>query len=151
VNAMKPARPDSNAALLGTWKLRSFTTEETASGLTTNLFGLAPDGYLYYGADFRMYAILVAHERITPADLVPTDTERIALFNGLCSYAGSYTIAGDEVRHHIDVSWNQSWTGTIQVRRFRIDGKYLHLTTLPARNPVTGNECVSVLLWERLT
>ncbi|WP_321955356.1 lipocalin-like domain-containing protein [Paraburkholderia bannensis] len=148
---MTRARPDSNPALLGTWKLRSFTTDETATGLTTNLFGIKPHGYLYYGADFRMYAILVAYGRKAPADLVPTDMERIELFNGLCSYAGSYDIAGDEVRHHIDVSWNQSWTGTTQVRRFRINGNCLHITTLPARNPVTGNECVSVLLWDRLT
>jgi hypothetical protein len=143
-------RSNSSGALLGTWRLQSFTTEDSATGLTTNLFGTNPYGYLYYGADFRMYAILVAQERKAPVDLVPTDMERIELFNGLCSYAGSYAITGDEVRHHIDVSWNQSWTGTTQVRRFRIDGNHLYITTLPARNPVTGKECVSVLLWEKL-
>lgn len=147
---MTDKRFDNNRALLGTWRLQSFTTVDSATGLTTNLFGSHPDGYLYYDADFRMYAILVAHERNTPADLVPTDTERIELFNGLCSYAGSYAITGDEVRHHIDVSWNRSWTGTTQVRRFRIDGNHLHITTLPARNPVMGKECISELLWERL-
>lgn len=147
---MTHKRPNSSESLLGTWRLQSFTTEDPETGQTTNLFGDNPDGYLYYGADCRMYAILVAQQRKAPVDLVPTDLERIELFNGLCSYAGSYAISGDEVRHHIDVSWNQSWTGTTQVRRFKIDGNHLHITTLPARNPVTGKECVSVLLWEKL-
>ncbi len=48
-----------------------------------NLFGLAPDGYLYYGANSRMYTILVAQAQKAPADLVPTDSERIELSNGL--------------------------------------------------------------------
>jgi hypothetical protein len=148
--AMTDKRRDSSETLLGTWRLQSFTTEDLATGATTNLFGIHPEGYLHYGADARMYAILVAQERRAPVDLVPTDIERIELFNGLCSYAGSYAIVGDEVRHHVDVSWNQAWTGTIQVRRFSIDGNRLRITTLPARNPVTGKECVSVLLWEKL-
>lgn len=143
-------RRDSSETLLGTWRLQSFTTEDLATSQTTNLFGANPHGYLHYGADFRMYAILVAQERKPPLDLVPTDIERIALFNGLCSYAGSYAVSGDEVRHHIDVSWNQAWTGTTQVRRFSIDGNHLQMTTLPARNPVTGRECVSMLSWEKI-
>ncbi|WP_233887456.1 lipocalin-like domain-containing protein [Paraburkholderia flagellata] len=144
---MARARQTGSAALLGTWKLQSFTTEDLATGEKTDLFGAHPVGYLNYGADKRMYAILLEENRNAPADLVPTDAERIALFNGLCAYAGTWSIEGDLVSHHVDTSWNESWTGTIQLRRFRIDGKYLHITTLPARNPVTGKECISELVW----
>ena len=36
------------------------------------------------------------------------------------------------------------------MREFKIDGKYLYITTLPDRNPVTGMECVSVLAWVKV-
>jgi hypothetical protein len=145
---MKQAQQSDASVLLGTWTLQSFSTTDLATGQKTHFFGAHPTGYLNYCADGRMYAILVEEERKTPADLVPTDAERIDLFKGLCSYAGTYSIEGDEVSHRIDISWNESWTGTTQVRRFRIDGNQLYLSTLPARNPITGNgECVSELAW----
>jgi len=147
---MARAKQTGSAALLGTWTLQSFTTEDLVTGEKTDLFGAHPCGYLNYGADKRMYAILLEENRTAPADLVPTDAERIALFNGSCAYAGTWSIEGDLVSHHVDASWNESWTGTIQLRRFRIDGKYLHITTLPARNPVTGKECISELVWVKV-
>ncbi|WP_321908133.1 lipocalin-like domain-containing protein [Paraburkholderia sp. J11-2] len=147
---MAQAQQTGSAALLGTWKLQSFTTEDLDTGEKTELFGSHPGGYLNYSADKRMYAIVVDKHRNAPADLVPTDAERIALFNGLCAYAGTWSIEGDLVSHHVDTSWNESWTGTIQLRRFRIDGNNLYLTMPPARNPVTGKECISELAWVKV-
>ena len=139
-----------SAALLGTWKLQAFTTKDLATGQKSELFGAHPSGYLSYGSDFRMYAILLEEGRKAPADLVPTDAERIDLYNGFSAYAGTYSIEGDKVSHYVDASWNQSWTGTTQVRQFRIDGKTLHIRTLPARNPVTGKACISELVWVKV-
>lgn len=137
-------------ALLGTWKLQSFTTEDLATGQKTDLFGAHPDGYLNYGADGRMFAILLEEHRKAPVGVMPSDAERIALFNGFCAYAGTYSIDGDMVSHHVDASWNESWTGTTQVRRFRIDGKQLIIETVPDVNPVTGKRSVSVVVWGRV-
>jgi hypothetical protein len=147
---MAHEREHASGQLLGTWKLQSFTTEDLATGQKTDLFGAHPGGYLSYGSDGRMYAILVEEGRRAPADLVPTDTERIGLFNGFSAYAGTYRVEGDTVSHFVDASWNESWTGTTQVRRFRIDRNCLHITTLPARNPVTGKECISELVWVKV-
>jgi hypothetical protein len=97
-----------------------------------------------------MYGILVKEGQKAPTDLVPTDAERVDLYSGFISYAGTYSIEGDRVSHHIDASWNQSWTGTTQVRQFRIDGKYLYIKTLPAKNPLTGKESTSVLVWVKV-
>ena len=138
---------DCPGPLLGTWKLQSFTTRDLVTGQTSELFGAHPNGYLSYGSDGRMHAILVEEERNAPTDLIPTDAERIRLYNGFSAYAGAYRIDGDQVSHHVDASWNQSWTGTTQVRRFRIEGKYLTITTLPDRNPISGKECISELVW----
>ncbi len=135
---------------LGTWKLLSYTTEDLATGQKTNLLGAHPSGFLGYGSDCRMYAILIKDGRRAPATSVSTDAELIDLYSGLISYAGSYSIKGDEVRHFIDASWNQSWTGTTQVRRFRINDNHLYITTPPAKNPLTGKESSSVLVWSKV-
>jgi hypothetical protein len=135
---------------LGTWQLQSFTTEDLATGEKTDLFGANPGGFLNYGPDGRMYAILVKEGRKSPTDLLPTDAERVELYSGFSSYAGTYSIEGDRVSHHIDASWNQSWTGTTLVRQFRIEGRYLYIKTLPEKNPVTGKLSTSVLVWVKV-
>ena len=147
---MKEARQNYAGPLSGTWKLVSFTTEDLASGESTGLFGAHPEGFLSYGPDGRMYAILTKDNRKPPADFLPTDAERIDLYNGFCSYAGTYTVVDDKVSHHVDASWNESWTGTVQVRRFRFEGERLILQTEPADNPVNGRRCISTLVWVRL-
>jgi hypothetical protein len=135
---------------LGTWKLESFTTEDLATGEKSALFGEHPSGYLSYGPDCRMYAILIKEGRKAPAALVPTDAERVDLYGGFIAYAGTYSIEGDKVSHHIDASWNQAWTGTTQVRQFRIDGKTLRIKTQPARNALTGKQSSSELMWSKV-
>ncbi|MGF6535945.1 hypothetical protein P3T20_006763 [Paraburkholderia sp. GAS206C] len=147
---MTQERQNCTGPQLGTWKLQSFTTEDLDTGEKTDLFGAHPSGYLSYGPDGRMYAILVKEGRKAPADLVPTDAERVDLYGGFSSYAGTYSIEGDRISHHVDASWNQFWTGTTQVRQFSIEGKYLYIKTLPARNPVTGKGSISVLVWVKV-
>jgi hypothetical protein len=132
---------------LGTWKLQSFTTEYLETGQTAEPYGAHPTGYLSYGPDCRMYAIIVQENRKPPAAVVPTDAEKIELFSGVLAYAGTYTIDGDKVSHHVDVSWNQAWTGTTQVRQFKIEGNTLHIRSMPAKNPRDGRLSSSTLVW----
>jgi hypothetical protein len=132
---------------LGTWRLQSFKTRYLDNGETTEPFGAHPTGYLSYGRDCRMYAILAEEKRKLPAGAVPSDAEKIALFTGFVAYAGTYTIEGDQVTHHVDVSWNEAWTGTGQVRRFRIAGKVLYIESVPAKNFRDGRLSSSSLVW----
>ena len=97
-----------------------------------------------------MYAILIKEGRKAPATLVPTDAERVDLYGGFIAYAGTYSIEGDKVSHHIDASWNQAWTDTTQVRQFRIDGETLRIKTQPARNALTGKQSSSELIWSKV-
>jgi hypothetical protein len=55
-----------------------------------------------------MQAILVRGGRIAPAALVPTDLERVSLYDGFIAYAGTYVVAGDRVSHNIDASWSSA-------------------------------------------
>src|SRR6202012_4501022 len=98
----------STAACIGTWKLKSFTDEEVETGQVTTPLGAPPSGYLSYGADGRVSAILVKEGRKAPDTLVPTDAERVDLYSGLVAYAGTYSIEGDKVSHHIVASGDQS-------------------------------------------
>jgi lipocalin-like protein len=143
-------RQNCTGPQIGTWKLESYTIEDLATGQTTDFFGARPSGYMSYGPDCRMNAILIQEGRRAPASLVPTEAERIELYGGLIAYAGAYSIEGDKVSHHIDASWNQAWTGTTQVRQFTIDGKTLYIRTMPSKNALTGREASSVLTWTKV-
>ena len=143
-------RPSCTGPQLGTWKLQSFTTEDMVTGQKTDMFGAHPSGYLIYGPDCRMCALLVKEGRAAPETLIPTDAERVELYGGFIAYAGTYSIEGDKVSHHIDASWNQAWTGTTQVREFKIDGNALYIRTLPAKDPLSGKETSAVLVWTKV-
>jgi len=125
-------------------------TKDLATGQKSETFGAHPSGFLSYGPDCRMQAIVIKEGRKAPASLVPTDAERIDLYNGLIAYAGTCSIKGDIVSHHIDAAWYQTWTGTTQSRHFKIDGKTLHIETLPNKSPRTGRDTTSVLVWTKV-
>jgi hypothetical protein len=135
---------------LGTWKLQSLTIEYQDTGQKVEPFGAHPSGYLNYGSDCRMYAIIAHENRKPPMGTVPTDAEKIALFSGVLAYAGTYTVDGDKVTHHVDVSWNEAWTGTKQVRQFKIEGNTLHVTSMPDKNPRDGRVTSGSLVWVKV-
>jgi hypothetical protein len=126
--------------ILGTWKLQSLVYEVSATGQRSSPFGDHPDGYLSYSAGGRMYAIGVVEDRPKPRDLVPTDEEKVELQGGMFAYAGTYTADGEKVVHHVDISWNQSWTGTDLVRFCKLNGNTLTITTARARSAIDGEE-----------
>ncbi len=130
-------------ALLGTWKMVSWVREVVATGETIDALGPNPVGYLTYCRDGRMMTLEVGKERITPKGLVPTAEEKCALFDTMLAYAGTYTVDSEKVIHHVDVSWNQTWTDTDQVRFYQLDGdisvRRLPLTLTPAKRSSTAS------------
>src|SRR5208282_2448402 len=95
-------------------------------------------------------AILVWEKRPKPTDVNPTEPERAELHRTMTAYAGTYTLEQGKVTHHVDISWNEAWTGTEQVRFFKLDGDTLTITTAPAKHPADGREGISILVWERV-
>jgi hypothetical protein len=136
--------------LLGTWKLKSFVRQDVATGERGPALDEHPEGYLGYGPDGRMYALFVAGGRLVPAGDQPTDAERAQLHKSMLAYAGTYTIAGDKVVHHIDIAWNNARLGSDQVRFFKLDGDRLTLTTERNKSPIDGREGFGVLEFERV-
>ena len=53
--------------------------------------------------------------------------------------------------HRIEVSWNQSWTGTAVVRTFAVEeGDRVRLQTAPSPGPFGGREGIGVLICQRV-
>jgi len=150
MSSVAQQHPTCAGPQLGTWTLLSMETEDLETGQKHNLLGVHPSGYLSYGPDCRMSAILVKESREGPAALVPTDPESIELYHGLIAYAGSYAIDGYKITHHIEASWNQAWTGTTQISQFNIEGKSLFIRTGPSKSPMTGKQSSTVFIWVRV-
>ena len=92
------------AALLGTWRMVSWQREVIATGERTDALGPDPVGYINYGADGRMFAFVLSKDRQPPAGPVPTDAEKLRLFDSMLAYAGTYTLDDEKVVHHVDAS-----------------------------------------------
>src|ERR1700694_284475 len=97
-----------------------------------------------------MYAIGVVEDRPKPRDLVPTNEEKVELQGSMFAYAGTYIADGEKVVHHVDISWNQSWTGTDLVRFYKLNGNTLTITTVPAQSAIDGEEGKFILTRKKL-
>ena len=134
--------------LLGTWKLKAYVVT-TAAGERPTPYGENPAGYISYSADGRMQVIAAANDRIARKGTFPPEHERAALFDTMFAYAGTYSVDAGKVTHHVDISWNEIWTGTDQVRLFEVSGNTLTLTTRIA-DPVSGTETHYAVIWEKV-
>src|SRR4249920_3869829 len=99
---------DERERLIGTWKLVENVSEDLATGEKANIYKGQPVGYITYGADGRIMVIVVDSGRKKPAGSVATGPEAEALFRAMSAYAGSYIVKGNQIIHHVDVSWNET-------------------------------------------
>jgi hypothetical protein len=136
--------------LLGTWKMLSWTIEDLITEERRDALGPEPRGWLTYSPEGRVTVLVVARERVRPTDLVPTQDQKVALYDSMFAYAGSFEFDGTRVIHHIDTSWNESWRGTSQVRYCEMRGEELKYVSAPARSPMTGRDCVHTVVFKRL-
>lgn len=145
-----PIKPSDNP-LLGTWRMTAWTSRNVATGETSDAMGGRPHGYITYGPDGRMMVLVIRADRDAPAALVPTDAEKLALYDSMFAYAGTYEVDDEKVRHFIDISYNEAWTGTEQLRFYSIEGRTLTYVGEPARHPVTGEMVVHTVIFEMVT
>ena len=78
-----------------------------------------------------------------------TDTEAAQLYRTMVAYMGRYTLEGERITHHIDISWNQVWNGTDQQRTVEIKDNHLTIKTPPFASPFLNKQIVATLIWER--
>lgn len=142
---------DGSEKLYGTWSLISFSQKFVATGETIEVFGESPSGFINYSRDGRMMVLIVKDERPKPSDLANmTDQERAELFKTMVAYGGTYTLEDETITHHLDISFNQIWTGTDQVRNIKFDGEKVILSTNPQPRLQDGRVVVANLTWEKV-
>jgi len=137
--------------ILGTWKVKSFVREVSATGERYNVFGEHPNGYLSYSSDGRMSEIVVADNRVKPHGVAPTDEEAVKLQRTMLAYAGTYTLDAEKVFHHVDISSNEATTALSDVVLFyKLDGNTLTITTAPFKSSVDGREGRTIVVFEKV-
>jgi Lipocalin-like domain len=136
-------------AIIGTWKMVSWTVEDLATGAKQDALGPDPAGVITYSADGRVMVLVLKRDRRPPADLIPTSEEKIALYDSMFAYSGTFAVDDEKVIHHIDMSWNQAWTGTNQIRFYELRDGVLTYIGAPAKNPMTGRDCVHTVIFHR--
>jgi Lipocalin-like domain len=152
VSAQRETPASLTQEFLGTWKLVSYVRQDIPTGAKSDVMGPHPQGYINYGRDGRMIVMIVASNRQKPAAAVANPIEAAALLKTMLAYAGTFTVDTNAktVTHHVQISWDESRTGTDQIRRFKLEGNTLTLTTIaPSPDPATGEKTIRELVWEK--
>ena len=145
--AMSAAQED----LAGTYRLISSTRKILDTGEVLDTYGKNPTGYIMYGKDGRMLMLTVRSDRPKPESIQKaTPEQQAALFRSMLAYGGTYKFDGKTIEHHIDISWNELWTGTTVTRDIRKEGDKLIYTTRPAPFSGDGKMSVTTLIYEKV-
>lgn len=138
--------------LEGSWRLERWEAA-AEDGSVVLPFGERPEGILVYGADGTVITTIApaGRPRLSSADPLHggPDGERLRAAETFVAYAGTWTVAGDDVVHTVAMSLYPNWVGTRQVRhvRFLDDGARLELSTDPFL--LDGRRAVQRLVWRR--
>jgi Lipocalin-like domain len=134
--------------LFGTWKQLSGRYVDVDTGEERPGLSQAPNGYIHFARNGRLFNMTVDSARHKPAGPRATDEEAQALFRTLIAYTGTFEVKGNQVLFDVDVSWNESWTGSRQVRTFELDGDDLKISA-EIINPMTGRPARHQLTFTR--
>lgn len=135
--------------LIGTWRLVSAGSTTKVDQQRRQPYGSNPTGFLTYGDDGRVSA-MISHDHRKPLSIGGgTLPEKIEAFDTFFAYAGRYTLEGDKVTHHVEISSIQNYVGKDLVRRVKFEDDRIILITPPTS--VNGTVQTFELTWERLT
>jgi Lipocalin-like domain len=127
----------------------SWTRTLVHSGVTTDALGPNPFGYINYAPDGRVMVFVLRGQRQRPSGTVPTSEEKVALFDSMFAYVGTYRVQADRVIHSLDGSWNELWSGTQQTRLLTLEKDHLVYGTPQTVDPMDGELCTYRVEFER--
>jgi hypothetical protein len=73
--------------------------------------------------------------------------EKADAFATFFAYAGTYSVRGNRITHHVQISSVPNWVNTDLIRTFKASGNTLTLTTPPMT--IRGVVQTTVLNWKR--
>ena len=136
--------------IVGVWKVVSIETREVQSGKITRPLGDQLTGTFTFTRGGNFSGMVFRADRKPPVAPNATEAERVALFNSLVAYNGTYQTEGDKLVMKIESSHIQAWNGTERVLAIQISGRRLTGRSAPLKAASTGLEVVAENVWERL-
>jgi len=136
-----------NDKLLGAWKLVSASSTTSTGERNETPYGLNPVGLLTYSRDGRVTALISNGGRKRLSAAAGTE-EQAEAFKTFLAYAGRYTLSGDKVTHHVEISSIQNYVDKDLVRSVKFQGDQITLVTPPTR--LDGKTQTIELIWQRL-
>lgn len=142
-------------SLVGIWKLVSASAIHSDGTIDTEIYGSNPTGYITYTVEGRVMVIFSRSDRLPfskPVQSPLSDEMRSIPIQELAqafmtfnAYAGTYTIDGNTVTHHLEIASIPNRIGTALIRTFTIASNQITLRT-PSNDFQTAFE----LIWERI-
>jgi hypothetical protein len=98
--------PIQREMLIGTWKLVSASNVTDSGIVREEAYGRNPIGFLTYTADGRMMGILTNGGRkpLSKGWKVAPAEEKAEAFSTSLAYAGTFTVSGNRVTHHVEAA-----------------------------------------------
>jgi hypothetical protein len=88
-------------------------------------------------------------KRLSPSDSLSVPAEEQAeAFRTFFAYAGRYTLNGDKVIHHVEISSIQDWVDTDLIRSIKFEDDRIVLVSPPTSDH--GKIQTFELIWQRL-
>lgn len=137
-----------NDKLVGAWNLVSASSTTSNGERNETPYGARPMGLLTYSGDGRVTAVISFDGRKPLPFGGGTLEEQAEAFKTFLAYAGRYTLSGDKVIHHIEISSIQNYVDKDLVRSVKFQGDQITLVTPPTS--VNGKLQTVELIWQRL-
>ena len=141
----------TNAKLVGTWKLVSASSTSSKGDRNEAPYGVGPACFLTYTEEGRVTSLISYGGRKLLSAGGGTGApleEQAEAFKTFLAYAGRYTLSGDKVTHHIEISSIQNYVDKDLVRNVKFQGDQIALVTPPTR--LNGKMQIIELIWQRL-
>ena len=138
---------ETEGKLVGTWKLVSASSTTSKGERNEAPYGVDPAGFLTYTGEGRVTS-LISYGGRKPLSIAATTEEQAEAFNTFLAYTGRYTVNGEKVTHHIEVSSIQNYVGKDLIRSVNFHGNQITLVTPPTM--VNGKIQIIQLIWQLL-
>lgn len=142
--------PQDPARLIGLWRQLSAETENLTTGERSSVFRGRPLGFVQFTSDGRITLMTTDTGRKKPASEIPTDAEAIDLYRTMIAYSGTFSTSGNSVTYDLDITWNETWTGSLQLRHWELRDDKLFVWTPEFDDPFKGGRAVHRLSFERM-
>jgi hypothetical protein len=128
-------------SLVGTYKLISRIAE-----LDGKQEQFTQHGYLVLTPTVAVFCFTAENRKFGTSD-----AGKVALFDTLVAWAGTYRIEGKKLIIRVDTSWIERWNGKDQIRTWELSGNRLMITAGP--QPRGSNPSQTIIdrqIWEKI-